>query len=170
MSKTEIIALLLSSAAVSGAITTILTYFFDIRKNKNSRIFQLKQEAYMKAVDSISGASETIFDYIIKKHSIKKISPIDIIEFNAAYTRKLAPAMLVANSEIKDLLNQISSLIFECSEIVEVLTTTAQRTKGGRISDLNSPEVKRLKDWNRKMQTLENKALAAMQKDLGLKN
>ena len=169
MTITNITIIILSSAVVSGIVTTVLRYIFDLRKNKNERLFHLKQEAYMGAVDAISGASETIFDYIIKKQAIeKRINPITIIEFNAAYTRKIAPATLVATQNIRDSLKKFSSLIIECAEIVESLSATAKK-KGDEFKfDASSTEAEQLREWKRRIKELEENLVIAMQKDLGL--
>jgi len=162
MSKTEIVTLLLSSAVLSGIVSTVLGYFLDLRKNKDSRNSQFRQEAYSKAIASISGASHTIFDYLLKKHEIDgRMNPMMVTEFVAAYMRALSPAILVANDEIKISLKSFPSLITEGAEIIEKLSKTTP-TK-------DSVEAKDLLAWRNKIESLEDKIIDAMQKDVGLK-
>ncbi len=169
MTKIEIVTLLLSSAVISGVITTVLTYWFDGKKNDKERIFQIKKEAYVVAIDAISGFSETIFDYMIKKHSIdSRINPIIVTEFIAAYTRKISSAVLVTNENIRKLLKQIPPLIIECAELVETLTKSAEKTEGGFVINSSSSEANKLKNWKEKIGELEDQIVIAMREDLGL--
>lgn len=171
MSKTEIITLLLSSAVLSGVVTVILTYFLDLRKNKDSRNFQLRQDAYMKAIASVSGASDTIFDYFIKKHSIDgRINPIVVTEFVAAHTRAIAPAILVSNDTIRAYLEKFAPLIIEGAAIIEEVSASTEKTDHGYVARADSSTGKRLLNWRDEVEKLENDLIHAMQRDMGLKD
>ncbi len=168
MTKLEITTLLLSSALVSGVVTTALTYFFDILKNKSARNFEIKQGAYMKAIASISGISHTTFDYFIKKHSIdNRINPLVVTEFVAAHTRELAPAILVAGEEIQTASKELAPLIIEGANIIEKLNATAKKVEGGYITAEGSDEI--LLDWRTRIEAVESRLIRAMKQDLGLR-
>lgn len=129
----------------------------------------MRRDAYLKAITYISGASDTIFDYLIKRHAIDgRMNPLVVTEFIAAYTRELAPSILVTKEGIKSYLEQFTPLIIEGAEIVETLNATVQKTTGGYIARKDTPEAKRLIEWRDKVKTLEAKTIQAMKTDLGI--
>lgn len=170
MSKEEVIGLLLSSAVISGIVTTALSYFFDILKNKDTRNFQLRQEAYTKVISSISGISDTVFNYFNKKHLLEnRINPMIIVEFVAAHNKNMAPAMLVGSNEIKNYLKKMPGLIIDGANAVEEANKSAEKKGDIFTVDPSSKGAKVLIVWKDEIEELEEKIIELMRHDLNIK-
>lgn len=168
MATGEIIALLLSSAVISGIVTTVLSYIFDIVKNKNDRSFRLRQEAYTKVISCISGMSNKIFNHFTNYLEGGVIERKVVIQFITTYNRDLAPIMLVTNNAIKDRLKKIPELISRGAKALESAHNSVEKINGGFIVKEESQGGRDLKKWKDEIEELEENIIQLMRKDLGI--
>lgn len=159
---------ILSSALISGIVATILSHIFESSRNKTSRAFQLKQEAYTQAIAALSGIGNRAVGFHLKRSAETGISSVGTIEYLAVFEKEIAPAYLVATQEIRDLLREATDLVQDSGSVIEAAIKSTQRTQSGYVASTAQPGGKLLSTWNDQVNEIEKKLIMAIQKDLDI--
>lgn len=169
MNTQEILTIILSSGVVAALVSSALNYFFDKSRDKTRQGFEIKQTAYMRAITALSGVADNVTNFVLQGNSSKNLNGLSILNYLTNLQKEIAPAFLVANTEIQGLLKKLAPLIKEGTSIFQEVLRDVKPVVGGFVAGNNYDLVKRLKKWSDELENLEEKIISAIQKDMGLR-
>lgn len=164
----SIIISYLVAFGVGGIIGIIVKHFLDRSREKKLNTFEMKREAYTKAIVEISGLADKTFLFALKNNDKGDVSAIAITDYMADIQSKTSGARLVATKNINNSLGKITSIIIDGTGIISKTLKSTKKVGDKYVISLEQPAAQELVKWKKQTNIWESNIISAMQKELGI--
>jgi len=149
---------------IGSVMGIIIKYLLDANRDKNIRLFEVKKEAYIRAIAIISGLGHRTVSFTLENNN-----PLQKIKYLTDINRELSAAIMVANDKLRFNLKKVSKITLVGFDVINETLKATKKVNGKYRISTHQPEAKKLDGWRKDGESLEKKLIKLMRKDIGLK-